>query len=120
MGIVLLAGLASGIISGMGIGGGAILIPVLVFFLNTDQHIAQSINLLYFIPTAIMALWVHIKERNIDIKLAGIIILFGIIGAFIGSRIAVSIPSGTLKKMFGIFLFAMGLYETFRKDKGKS
>ncbi|MGE4282277.1 MAG: sulfite exporter TauE/SafE family protein [Clostridia bacterium] len=113
--IAILAGLASGIISGMGIGGGTILIPVLVFILHTDQHIAQSINLLYFIPTAIIALIVHIKCKRIDFKLAMIIVAFGIIGAVIGSRLAVKLPSELLKKMFGIFLFAMGIYETFRK-----
>ncbi|WHH59683.1 sulfite exporter TauE/SafE family protein [Petroclostridium sp. X23] len=113
--IAVLAGFASGIISGMGIGGGTILIPVLVFVLHIDQHIAQSINLLYFIPTAIIALIVHIKNKRIDFKLAMTIVVFGILGAVLGSHFAVSLPSGLLKKMFGIFLFSMGIYETFRK-----
>ena len=113
--IPILTGLVSGIISGMGIGGGAILIPVLVFILSTDQHIAQSVNLLYFIPTAIIALLVHQKNKNIDIRIAVTIFLFGIIGAIIGSRLAIALPSATLKKMFGIFLLGMGIYETIRK-----
>jgi hypothetical protein len=117
--VPILAGLASGIISGMGIGGGTILIPVLVFILNVDQHIAQSINLLYFVPTASIALFVHIKNKRIDMKLALIIVAFGVAGAILGSYFAVSVPSVMLKKMFGIFLFAMGIYETFRKAPAK-
>jgi hypothetical protein len=113
--IAILAGFASGIISGMGIGGGTILIPVLVFILNVDQHIAQSINLLYFIPTATIALIVHLKNKRIDIKLAMTIVACGIIGAILGSYFAVSIPSTALKRMFGVFLFIMGIYETFCK-----
>ena len=60
--ILFLAGLASGIISGMGMGGGAVLIPVLVLVANPGQHIAQSVNLLYFIPTAVAALIIHFKN----------------------------------------------------------
>lgn len=113
--IAILAGLLSGIISGMGIGGGAILIPVLVFFLKVDQHVAQSINLLYFIPTAIIALTVHIKNKRINVKMAAAIVTFGILGAVLGSRFAVSLSSEVLRKFFGMFLLGMGIYEFFRK-----
>jgi len=115
MWIAVTAGFISGIISGMGIGGGTVLIPILVFVLRTNQHIAQSINLLYFIPTAVIALIVHIKNKNMDFKLAVPIVLFGILGALIGSRLAVSISSANLKKIFGMFLLCMGTYEIFRK-----
>ncbi len=113
--IAVLAGFISGIISGMGIGGGAILIPVLVFVLNVNQHTAQSINLLYFIPTAIIALIVHIKNKSIDFRIAASIILFGVLGAIIGSHFAVSVSSDVLKKLFGIFLFFMGMHEIIKK-----
>lgn len=115
--ILFLIGLASGIISGMGIGGGAILIPALVIFAQPEQHIAQSVNLLFFIPTAIIALIVHIKNKNIDFKMALPIILAGLVGAFFGSRFAISLPGAQLKKFFGIFLLAMGIYELIRKEK---
>jgi len=117
--ILFLIGLAAGIISGMGIGGGAILIPALVLFAKPEQHIAQSVNLLFFIPTAIIALIVHIRNRRIDFKTAVPIILAGFAGAFIGSRIAVALPGNILRKFFGIFLLAMGIYEIFRKRSGK-
>lgn len=115
--ILFLIGLASGIISGMGIGGGAILIPALVIFTNPPQHIAQSVNLLFFVPTAIIALFVHIKNKRVDFRLAVPIIVFGLIGAFIGSKLALSLPGSVLRKFFGVFLLAMGIYEFFRKGK---
>lgn len=113
--IVYLIGLISGIIGGMGIGGGAILIPAFTLFMSLDQQTIQSINLLYFIPTAVVALVVHTKNKYIEIKPAINIVLFGILGSIIGSTLAVSLPSITLKKMFGIFLFFMGSYEVLRK-----
>lgn len=115
--IFFLIGLASGIISGMGIGGGAILIPALVIFIKPQQQVAQSVNLLFFIPTAVIALIVHIKNKRVDFKLAVPIILCGFIGVFFGTRLAITLPGPALKKLFGIFLLAMGTYEMLRKDK---
>lgn len=112
-------GLAAGIISGMGIGGGAILIPALVIFVKPEQHIAQSVNLLFFIPTAIIALIVHIRNKRIDFKIAIPIIVFGFVGAYLGSKLALSLPGNHLKKLFGVFLLIMGGYEMIRKDKHK-
>jgi len=113
----VLSGLCSGVISGMGIGGGTILIPALSIFLHIEQHSAQGVNLLYFIPTAAVSLWVHIKNKNVNIKLALGIIPFGIFGAIGGSLLAFFLKGTLLKKLFGIFLFVMGLYEILKKDK---
>jgi len=118
--VLFFIGLVSGVISGMGIGGGAILIPALVIFIHPEQHIAQSVNLLFFIPTAIVALVIHIKNRRIDFKMALPIIIFGLIGAYLGSRLAISMSGISLRRWFGIFLLAMGFYEMFRKGKEKS
>lgn len=118
--ILFLIGITSGIISGMGIGGGAILIPALVFFIGPEQHIAQSVNLLFFIPTAVIALTVHIKNKHIDFKIAIPIILAGFIGAFLGSKLAISLSGFELRRWFGIFLLFMGIYEIFgRRNKSK-
>ena len=113
--IEILTGLLSGIVSGMGIGGGTILIPILVLLLKVKQHTAQSVNLLYFIPTAIIALFVHGKNKSVDFKITLPIVIFGALGAFIGARFAVSVPSDILKKLFGVFLLVMGVSEFFRK-----
>lgn len=115
--ILLLIGIGAGIVSGMGLGGGAILIPALVLAVNPDQHIAQSVNLLFFIPTAAVALIIHIKNRQIDFKMAVPIIVFGLCGSFAGSWLAVRLAGDQLKKLFGFFLLAMSIYEMFRKGK---
>ncbi len=112
---LFLIGIISGIISGMGIGGGAILIPTLLFFTNLSQQEAQGINLIVFIPVAIAALIVHIKEKNVDFKLAFWIIISGIVGAILGSKIALKIDSNLLRKLFAIFLLFIGLYELLNR-----
>ena len=62
---VVVIGFFSGIISGMGIGGGTILIPALILILELDQHQAQGVNLIYFIPTAVVALITQTKNKNV-------------------------------------------------------
>jgi uncharacterized membrane protein YfcA len=115
-----LIGLISGIVGGMGIGGGTILIPAFILFMSIDQHVIQSVNLIYFIPTAIVALIVHIRNKLVDYKTALSIVAFGALGAVMGAYAAVNLPSFTLKKMFGIFLFFMGLYEMLAKEKSNN
>ena len=115
--ILLLIGLGAGIVSGMGMGGGTILIPALVLPINPQQHTAQSVNLLFFIPTAVVALIIHIKNKHIDFKMAVPIIAFGMCGSFVGSWLAMRLAGGELKRLFGFFLLAMSIYEMFRKGK---
>jgi uncharacterized membrane protein YfcA len=113
--LVLLIGFFAGIIGGMGIGGGTILIPSLVFFLGTKQHTAQSVNLISFIPTAFVAILIHLKHKSIEKKLVIKLIILGVIGAIIGALIAVNLNAQVLKKFFAGFLFLMGFYEIFSK-----
>ena len=113
----IISGFFSGIISGMGIGGGTILIPALSIFLNISQKEAQGVNLLYFIPTAAVALYVHIKNKNIVYKTSFIIAVFGILGAVLGAIIANKMDTNLLRKFFAAFLFAMGIYEIVKKGK---
>lgn len=116
---LFLIGLISGVISGMGIGGGAILIPSLTLIFDFEQKMAQNINLLYFIPTAIIAIFVHSKNKNIETKGLLKIIIFGIVGAIIGSVIAINLKGEILRKIFGWFLLFMGISEMFKKEKEK-
>ncbi|MCQ4727212.1 sulfite exporter TauE/SafE family protein [Anaerotignum faecicola] len=111
----ILIGLVSGVISGMGIGGGTILIPALCFIMNLEQQQAQNINLLFFIPTAVVALIKHKKQGNIDFKAVKPVIVFGIAGAVAGSLIAVNMEADILRKIFGGFLLIMGIWEIFKK-----
>ena len=93
----------------MGIGGGVILIPVLTLILGFEQKIAQGITLLYFIPTSIFALAVHIKNKTIDWKIAVKLISAGVFGASIGAYSIRYIPTQTLGKIFAVFLTTVGI-----------
>lgn len=115
---VALVGFCSGIISGMGIGGGTILIPALLFFTDITQQQAQGVNLIYFVPTAITALITHQKKGNLDWKTARPLAVLGLAGAAAGAFLAVSLESEILRRIFGGFLFLMGFSEIFKKKKG--
>ena len=117
--IYVLIGVVSGIISGMGIGGGAILIPALTMLYETPQQQAQNVNLIYFIPTAIIALTLHFKNGNIEKPVLTKLIIYGVIGAVAGSLIAINMKPDLLRKFFGGFLAIMGIYEFFKKGSGK-
>ena len=111
--IEILTGFVSGIVSGTGMGGGTILILCLSIFLGIDQKIAQATNLIFFIPTSIAAIYVNIKEGNINFKIAKIVIFWGIIGAIIGALVAQKIDVNLLKKLFGVFLAFISIHEIY-------
>ena len=104
-------GFAAGVISGMGIGGGAILIPALTILFGMTQQKAQMINLLYFIPTALLAVGVHKKSGNIERKDLPPLIGWGLLGALPGALLAVKVDANYLRKGFAVFLLAVGVYE---------
>ena len=111
--IETLIGLISGIVSGTGMGGGTILIFLLTFLLGVEQHIAQATNLIFFIPTSIVAIIVNIKNKNIDIKLAILVSIFGVLGAILGANISIHTDVNLLKKFFGIFLAVIAIHEIY-------
>jgi len=117
--VYMAIGVISGIISGMGIGGGAILIPVVTMLYDINQQQAQNVNLIYFIPTAVIALITHFKNGNIEKPVLKKLIMYGMLGAVAGSLIAVNISAGLLRRLFGFFLAAMGIYEFFKKGSKK-
>lgn len=118
--LVVLAGFISGIISGMGIGGGMILIPALTFFEGTSQHVAQTVNLFYFIPTSIAALIVHIKHKNVEIKPALKIVAAGLLFAALGAWLASVTGDELLRKAFGGFIALFGIREIYSGFKLRS
>ena len=109
----VLIGMFSGIFSGIGMGGGTILIFLLTTAAGIEQHIAQATNLIYFVPTAISAVIVNYKNKNIDTKLATIISICGAVGAVIGAKISVNTDVQKLKKLFGIFLAIIAIHEIY-------
>lgn len=112
----LLAGLFSGIIGGMGMGGGAVLIIYLSLFTDTPQLKAQGINLLFFIPIGLTALIIYALKKQIKWKTVLPLAAFGIIGAFIGIMLTKYIGNVWLSKIFGAFLILMAFKEIFSKN----
>ena len=109
----ILIGIVSGIVSGTGMGGGTILIFLLTFMIRVEQHISQATNLIFFIPTSIVAILVNLKNKNIELKLAITISISGVVGAIIGTNISTHIDVGNLKKCFGIFLLVIAINEIY-------
>ena len=94
-------------------GGGTILILLLSIFMNLDQHVAQATNLIFFIPTAITSVIIGIKNKNINVKEALVIVVSGIVGAIISANISSNLNVNLLRKMFGAFLLIIAIYEIY-------
>jgi len=109
----ILAGLISGFVSGMGMGGGTILILLLSMFMGVEQHIAQATNLVFFIPTSIIAIITNLKQKYIDFKIAIPIAISGVIGAVIGAIYSNKTDVQNLKRYFGIFLGLIAIWEIY-------
>lgn len=108
---LIILGIISGIITGLGMGGGSILIILLTVFMGIEQHIAQATNLIFFIPTAIISIMVHFKNQNVEKKIGKSLLLPVIVGSIIGALLTLRIQTQKLKKYFGIFLLAVGILE---------
>ena len=111
----LLAGLFSGIIGAMGLGGGAVLIIYLSLFTDTPQLKSQGINLLFFIPTAVAAVTVYAVKKQIKWKTVFKISLWGLLGAVIGIYSADLLGGDLTSKRFGGLLVIMGGREILSK-----
>ena len=109
----ILIGLVAGIVSGTGMGGGTVLILLLTALCGVEQHIAQATNLIFFIPTSIVAIITNWKYKLIDKKLAITISIFGAIGAAIGAITSSKTNVENLKKYFGIFLIGIAIWEIY-------
>jgi uncharacterized membrane protein YfcA len=105
--ILLLIGLFAGILSGLvGVGGGLIIVPALIFFLGYSQHQAQGTSLgLLLLPVGILAVINYYNKGYIDIKVVAIMSIAFILGGWLGSKIALRLPADTVKKIFAVFLF---------------
>jgi uncharacterized membrane protein YfcA len=117
--VSILAGFLSGLIGAMGFGGGGILIIYLVMFANTQQIVAQGINLIFFIPCALLATIIYLIKRQIKIKTILPVIFGGITGVVFASYFFVFIKSEWLSTLFAFFLIVMGLSSIFRIIKSK-
>jgi len=105
---IFFSGLIAGIISGLAMGGGVVLIAILTYVTSYSQASLQSVNLLYYIPTAIISAIIYAKEKSVDFKIVGKIILWGVIPAIISAIIANKISTEILRKMFACYLVLVG------------
>ncbi len=114
---ILIIGSLLGFLSGLGVGGGSLLILWLTLVVNMDHSIARIINLLFFIPSAIIASFFRWRQGSLNFKKILPAILVGSICAAIFSFLSSKIEIGILKKLFGILLLATGLRELFYRPR---
>jgi uncharacterized protein len=105
--ILVLIGLFAGILSGLiGVGGGIIVVPALVYFLGFSQHEAQGTSLgLLLLPVGVLAVMNYYNKGFIDFKVVAIMCLAFVIGGFLGSKLSLSLSQEMVKKIFAIILF---------------
>lgn len=113
----MVVGAATGVLSGFGVGGGTLLLVWLTAVAGMDQHLAQGINLLYFLPAAVLALPAHWKNGYIEKKALLPAVLTGLLAAGGCAWLASGLETGFLRKCFGGFLIAVGLTQLFGKAK---
>ena len=115
-----LAALASGLLGSMGLGGGSVLIIYLSAFVGMEQMRAQGINLVFFIPVALLSLVIHTKNKLVSWRTAALALVGGLPGVFAGYYLAQWLGSELLSKFFGGFLLLIAVrtfYQSFQRPK---
>ena len=109
--ILLSVGLLAGFLSGMvGIGGGIIIVPVLVYFLGFSQHQAQGTTLFMFLlPIGILGVMNYHKQGYVDYKTALIICSTFVFGSYFGSKLSISLDQKMVKQIFGAIIVLLGI-----------
>lgn len=113
--VPLLAGAATGVLSGYGVGGGSLLLVWMTAFAGVDQRLAQGINLLYFLPTAAAALPAHFRNGQVEKSALRPAVLAGLGAAALGAWAASVMELDLLRKCFGVFLLVIGVKQLFQK-----
>jgi uncharacterized membrane protein YfcA len=110
------AALITGVLASLGVGGGMVLIIFLTVIAGVDQLTAQGINLIYFIPIALLSVIIHTKNKMIEWRKIIPAILTGLVGAVIGAFVARAINREVLHTVFAIFVLLIGIKELFYKE----
>jgi len=107
----ILIGLAGGFVGGgLGLGGGAVMVPLLVFAAGLTQHQAQGTVIgLLTVPVFLAAAWRYYAAGNLRLDITGFMIIGFIVGSFLGAHFVQYLPAATLKKIFGIALILIGI-----------
>lgn len=109
--VLIMIGLVAGILSGfVGIGGGIVMVPALVWLLGYSQHQAQGTSLAVLVlPVVLLAAWNYHKVHPLDFKAVGVIALAFVVGGFMGSKMALSLPAEVVKRTFGVVMLAAAI-----------
>ena len=118
--IYCLVGFATSVIAAMGLGGGTVFLTAAVMFFGFPQMQAQGINLLLFIPSAVIATIINSKNGLIQKEKIGFTAVFGCLFAVLGFLLAKNIDKQLISKIFALFLIFAGLKELFTKEKEDS
>lgn len=112
---LLLLGLVAGVFSGIvGIGGGIILVPALVYIFGLSQHQAQGTSLgMLMLPVGILAVMQYYKQGFVDYKLVAFIAIGFVAGGYLGGKLAVTIPETLIKRIFALFMIAVAVKMLF-------
>lgn len=115
----IVAGVLGGIIGGMGMGGGTLTIPLLTIFLGYNQLQAQGVNLVAFLPMAVIALIIHFKNKLVDFKSTWLLAVVGSIFSLGGALVAVRLKNDVLTKLFALFLIGLAIWQfvELKRDK---
>ena len=117
--IPALVGAATGVLSGFGVGGGTLLLVYLTAVAGVDQHLAQGINLLYFLPAGLLALPAHVTNGYVEKKALLPCISAGLLCAALCAWAATGLEADLLRKLFGGFLILIGLRELLGRGQGQ-
>ena len=113
--IIIITGLAAGILGGMvGVGGGIIIVPCLVYFLAFSQHQAQGTSLaLMLFPVGILGVINYYKKGYVDFRYAGILAVGFVLGSYLGSKFSLSLPQENVKKIFAVIMIIVAVKMLF-------
>ncbi len=119
--ILVIVGVAAGMLGGLvGVGGGIIIVPSLIYFLSFSQKSAQGTSLgLLLLPVGILGVLQYYKQGHVDFRVVAIIAIGFLLGSYFGSKIALSLPQETVKKIFAILLLVIGFKMLFIDKKIK-
>jgi uncharacterized protein len=110
-------GVVAGILSGLiGIGGGVIIVPALVFLFGMSQHQAQGTTLALLVPPiGLLAAWTYYKQGYVDIRVAALICAGFILGSVVGAKFGTGLSDDTLRRIFGVAIAGIGIKMIFFK-----
>jgi len=113
----VITGLLVGVLSGMvGVGGGIVLVPILVFFFGFSQHMAQGTSTAMLLPPiGVLAAWTYYKNGMVDVRAAALLCAGFVLGGLFGAKLAIILPKEVLRRAFGVLLLGVSFKLIFTK-----